>query len=151
MLLLMTVLSVIAILSVAARTTGNSIASWLACGLLASLFWLALNTYIHLSVRPLLSGLPRTTDRISRADIFRARARAMSLKALIFVTLNFAVGTASLVFGALMSITLPPAKMFPDPGWKFQIQMMSVAIFTLLLIMFLWMLIVKIRANQSPI
>src|SRR5262249_15790524 len=61
------------------------------------------NTYFWLPLRPLLAGVPPTTERITSSELLRARAAIMPLPQLILSTLLFAAYCALFAYGAFMS------------------------------------------------
>jgi hypothetical protein len=61
------------------------------------------NTYFWLPLRPLLAGVPPTTERITSSELLRARAAIMPLPQLILSTLLLAVYCALFAYAAFTS------------------------------------------------
>jgi hypothetical protein len=75
-----------------------SVGTWLLLALFVVFITVAMNLCDYLAVRPLLTGLPRTAERISLVEMYARQARSMSIKALATVTVIETLACA-LMFG----------------------------------------------------
>jgi len=91
----------------------------------------------YLTVRPLIRDLPRTSQKISLADMLRSQSAAMSTRSLMILTFLFAVVAAGYTFEWLTSARAH--------GFGAIVALT----FVLLAAMFAGMLIAKLRARSA--
>ena len=114
-----------------------SITTWVLFALFVVLASVAMNLCDYLPVRPLLVGLPRTTQRIGLVEMHGRQAQAMSVKALATIALIELLACLAVVAQWLTSVRGNP------------LMLVTAAIFGLLGILFLRMLLVRLRMPQS--
>jgi hypothetical protein len=86
-------------------TDSRSSAAWLAIGGFVVVFTIVTRTCEHLIIRPLLHGLPRTSQKIRLNDMLRTQSEAMSVKALSIATLYLALLAAAISYLCVTSWT----------------------------------------------
>ena len=114
-----------------------SITTWVVFALFVVVASVAINLCDYLPVRRLLVGLPRTTERIGLVEMHGRQAQAMSVKALATIALIELLACLAVVAQWLTSVRGNP------------LMLVTAAIFGLLGILFLRMLLVRLRMPQS--
>jgi hypothetical protein len=116
-----------------------SITTWVLFALFFVVASVAINLCDYLPVRPLLVGLPRTTERIGLVEMHGRQAQAMSVKALATIASIELVACLAVVAQWLMSVRGNP------------FILVTAAIFGLLGILFLRMLFVKLKTPDRAV
>jgi hypothetical protein len=114
-----------------------SITTWVLFALFVVVASVAMNLCDYLPVRPLLVGLPHTTERIGLVEMHGRQAQAMSVKALATIALIELVACLAVVAQWLTSVRGNP------------FMLVTAAIFGLLGMLFLRMLFVRLRTQRS--
>jgi hypothetical protein len=110
-----------------------SITTWVLFALFVAVASVAMNLCDYLPVRPLLVGLPRTTERIGLVEMHGRQAQAMSVKALATIALIELVACLAVAAQWLTSVRGNP------------FMLVTAAIFGLMGILFLRMLFVRLK------
>ena len=114
-----------------------SITTWVLFALFVVVASVAMNLCDYLPVRRLLVGVPRTTERIGLVEMHGRQAQAMSVKALATIALIELLACLAVVAQWLTSVRGNP------------FMLVTAAIFGLLGILFLRMLLVRLRMPRS--
>ena len=130
-------LPIAAFLLVPSLLSAPSVVTWLMLALFMLVGSVAINSCDYLPVRPLLVGLPRTTERIGLIEMHGSQARAMSVKALATLALIELLACAVLLGEWLMSVRANPYKLVGAAGLG------------CVGILFLGMLIAKLRTQRA--
>jgi hypothetical protein len=139
MVMLPTVLLMVAVFVADPTLLLNSLSvkAFMVFGAFVVLMAVAMTAADYLTVRPLIRDLPRTSQKISLADMMRSQSAAMSTKSLMIITLFFVVLAAHYTFEWLTSA-----------GGHGSAAI--IAVFLLLLtVMFGGMLIAKLRSRNA--
>jgi hypothetical protein len=110
-----------------------SITTWVLFALFVVVASVAMNLCDYLPVRPLLVGLPRTTERIGLVEMHGRQAQAMSVKALATIALIELVACLAVAAQWLTSVRGNP------------FMLVTAAIFGLMGMLFLRMLFVRLK------
>jgi hypothetical protein len=116
-----------------------SITTWVLFALFVVVASVAMNLCDYLPVRPLLTGLPRTKERIGLVEMHGRQARAMSVKALATIALIELVACLAILAQWLTSVRGNP------------FMLVSAAVFGLLGILFLRMLFVRLSTPDRAV
>jgi hypothetical protein len=82
----------------------RSVEIWLVLGAFVVVLTTAITVSDYLTVRPLLRDIPRSSQKIRLSDMLGRQGEAMSVRALVILTLIFVIGVAANVFLALTSV-----------------------------------------------
>jgi hypothetical protein len=114
-----------------------SLSTWLVLALFPVVSTIALNLCDWLPLRPLLAGLPRTTERISLLEMHDRQAQSMSVKALATLT---AIQFGASFFNLWLWLLLPRSNAF---------VLIGAVCVGLIGALFLAMLVAKLRAQRA--
>jgi hypothetical protein len=115
----------------------RSLVTWLAFGAFIVAFTYIITIGDHLAVRPLLHDLPRSSQKISFADMMERQSQIMSVRALVIFIAIFVAAAAA---GAIEAFTAARPSPFSAAG--------AVA-FALFALAFLAMLVIKLRTKPA--
>jgi hypothetical protein len=82
----------------------RSVETWLVLGAFVVVLTIPITVSDYLTVRPLLRDIPRSSQKIRLSDMLGRQGEAMSVRALVILTLIFVIGVAANVFLALTSV-----------------------------------------------
>jgi hypothetical protein len=115
----------------------SSPVTWLAFGAFIVAFTYIITIGDHLAVRPLLHGLPRSSQKISFGDMMARQSQMMSVRALVIFIAIFVAAAAA---GTIEILTSVHASPFSAVG--------AVA-FALFAVLFLAMLVIRLCAKPA--
>ena len=133
----MVLLVIAAFLAYPSLLNARSLTTWLVLGAFIVVFTIVITMSDHLAVRPLLHDLPRSTQKISFADMIERQSQTMSVKALAIFIAIFVLAAAA---GAIEALTASRPNAFLGLG---------AIVFTAFAVAFLAMLIMKLRARRT--
>ena len=115
----------------------SSLATWLVLVGYIIVFTIIITVSDYLAVRSLLRGLPRSSQKVSFAEMMRRQSETLSVKALAIFIAIFVIAAGASAIEALTSVRGNPFSTVGAVG------------FTLFAIAFLAMLVIKLRAKSA--